>query len=210
MPFLPSLPDWGYHTYWYLGRAGGFVAFGLLLASIVLGLAISSRLFDGVLARPWFFEMHRFLSLFVIVAILFHALIMLPDPYASFTPRELLLPFQSHIKNVAMSLGVFALYGSALVSFSFYVTRWIGQKTWRLLHYLTFPVFVLGLAHGILAGTDTGLQEVQAYYTIGMLLVIFFLLYRILAVRSQKSRTPRHAAEPSRAHAPDSLAKPAT
>src|SRR3972149_5949561 len=61
------------HAYWYMGRASGFIAYGLLLASIALGLAVSSRVADGLLARPRGFDIHPFLSLFVLTALLFHA-----------------------------------------------------------------------------------------------------------------------------------------
>ena len=47
------------HTWWYMGRASGFVAFGLLLSSVLLGLGVSSRVFDGLLIRPWVYDMHN-------------------------------------------------------------------------------------------------------------------------------------------------------
>ena len=87
---LVTFPDVSQHMYWYMGRSSGFVAYWLLFASVALGLAVSSRIFDGVLGRPWVFEVHKFLSLFVLVMMTFHGLIMLPDPYAKFTLRELL------------------------------------------------------------------------------------------------------------------------
>jgi predicted ferric reductase len=178
--------DLGLHTYWYLGRAGGFVAFVLLLLSLLLGVAISSRIFDGLLARAWFFELHKFVSLFLLAAVLFHALVMLPDPYANYTLDELLIPFRSHIMPEATSIGVVSLYGLALISLSFYLTKWIGQKTWRLLHYATFLTYLAGVAHAIWAGTDSDLLGVRYFYLATAIALIFFVLYRILAVRSQK------------------------
>jgi hypothetical protein len=102
----PAAIDLGLHTYWYLGRAGGFVAFALLLISMLLGIAISSRIFDGLLTRGWFFELHKFISLFLLGAVLFHALIMLPDPYANYSVDELLVPFRSHIMPEATAVGI--------------------------------------------------------------------------------------------------------
>ena len=40
------------HAYWYMGRASGFIAYGLLLASIALGLAVSSRVATGSWRGP--------------------------------------------------------------------------------------------------------------------------------------------------------------
>lgn len=178
--------DFSLHPYWYLGRAGGFVAFGIMLASMVLGIAVSSRIFDGLLARAWFFEIHKFLSIFLVLAVLFHALIMLPDPYAKFTIDELLIPFRSHTKALPMAVGIITLYGLAIVTASFYFTKWIGQKTWRTLHYVTFACYMGGLLHSVWAGTDTTLVEVRFVYLGTGLTLVFFLLYRILAVRNSK------------------------
>lgn len=183
--------DLGSHTYWYLGRAGGFVAFALLLISMLMGVAISSRIFDGLLTRAWFFELHKFASLFLLGAVLFHALIMLPDPYAGYTVDELLLPFRSHIMPEATAIGILSLYGLTFVSFSFYATRWIGQPTWRKLHYLTFLAYAGGAIHALWAGSDSDLLGVRYFYLASGIGLIFFVFYRILAVRSQKKAAPR-------------------
>src|SRR3989337_2605634 len=123
------------HAYWYMGRASGFIAYGLLLGSIALGLAVSSRVADGLLARPWVFDMHQFLSLFVLIAMTFHVLILLPDPYAQFKLEELLVPFATRYRPLAVGVGAVVLYGSAIVSASFYLKRVTGQHGRRAPHH---------------------------------------------------------------------------
>jgi predicted ferric reductase len=172
-------------VYWYLGRASGFVAFGLLFLSVVLGLAISSRIFDGLIARPWVFEMHQFLSIYVLLFMAFHALILLPDPYMQFSLWELLVPMASPYRPVAVGLGVIVLYGSIIVSLSYYIRDLIGQQGWRLLHYFTFALFLGALVHGVLAGTDSGQVPAQVLYMSTGLLVLFFTFFRILVSRRQ-------------------------
>lgn len=172
------------HRWWYLGRASGFVAFGLLLASVLLGLGISSRVFDGLLMRPWVFDMHQFLSIFVLAAMLFHALILLPDPYAHFSLIELMVPFASRYRPVAVGLGAIVLYGSIIVTLSSYAKQWIGQRGWRLLHYASFALFAGALVHGVLAGADSHQAWAQVAYLVGGLAVVFFTFFRILAARS--------------------------
>ncbi len=172
------------HTYWYLGRSAGLVSYWLLCSIVVLGLTVRSRLFDGWVKRAWFFELHQFLSLFVLIAVLFHALIMLPDPYAGFTLRELLIPFQSHLStNTAMALGIIAFYGSVFLTATFYLRGLIGQRGWRLLHYLTFGVYAMALAHALLNGTDSKGDVVQISYLASASVVLFFLFYRMIATR---------------------------
>ncbi len=197
-PGLKGLVDFNSHPWWFMGRAGGFVAYGVLLTSMLLGASVSSRIVDGLLTRSWVFELHKFLSLFLIVAVLFHAMIMLPDPYAHFTVDQLLVPFRSHVKPIPASIGIITLYGVVIIGASFYVTRLIGQKTWRLLHYLTFLVFVGGTAHAIWSGTDSHMLGARLFYTSSFLAVVFMIFYRTLASRTQKKRQPAAATTASK------------
>jgi predicted ferric reductase len=176
------------HRYWYMGRASGFAAYGMLLGSVLLGLGVSSRVFDGWLIRPWVFEMHQFLSIVVLIVMMFHALIMLPDPYAQFRLAEMLVPFESHYRAFWVGIGTISLYGSIVLTASFYLKKHIGQKGWRLLHYASFGVFGLAFVHGIKAGTDTGEAWAQLVYLSSGLLVAFFTFFRVLALRSVKRK----------------------
>jgi predicted ferric reductase len=178
------------HTWWYLGRASGFVAFGLLLSSVLLGLGVSSRVFDGLLIRPWVYDMHQFLSVFVVLAMAFHALILLPDPYSHFTLIELLVPFASTYRRIAVGLGAIVLYGSVIVTLSFYAKRWIGQRGWRALHYASFALFGGALVHDVTSGTDSRETWAQVVYLAGGLAVLFFTFFRILAARHAARARP--------------------
>jgi predicted ferric reductase len=183
-----AFPDISQHMWWYMGRSSGFIAFWLLFASVALGLAVSSRVFDGVLGRPWVFEVHKFFSLFVVLVMTFHGLIMLPDPYSHFKLKELLIPFQSHYKDRPMALGIATLYASAFISLTFYLKGLINQQWWRAIHYLTFGLFVMALAHGLWIGTDTKRSLVYWSYLASAFGVLFLTFFRILAVRSVKPK----------------------
>jgi predicted ferric reductase len=187
----PASVDFDLHTYWYLGRAGGLVAFALMFVSVILGVAISSRIFDGLLARGWFFELHKFVSLLLLGAVVFHAFIMLPDPYANYSVGDLLIPMRSQIMPEATAVGIVSFYGLVLLTLSFYVTRWIGQRAWRTMHYLTFLTYLGGTVHAIWAGTDSAILGVRYVFLASGIALIFFVLYRILAVRSQKRAVER-------------------
>lgn len=178
-------PDFATHIYWYLGRSAGLVAYWLLFASVALGIAVSSRFFDGVLGRPWVFELHKFLSVFVLLAMLFHVLILLPDQWATFTPVELFVPFKSHYRSAPVALGTLAFYGLVIVTASFYIKRFIGGQTgWRLLHYTTFALFIMTLLHGVFSGTDSEKPAVQYSYLASGMAVLFLVFFRILVTRA--------------------------
>jgi predicted ferric reductase len=139
--------------------------------------------------------MHKFLSVFVLIVMAFHALIMLPDPYADFEIRELLIPFQSHYRNNAMAAGIVTLYGCAFVTATFYMKGVISQKLWRLIHYATFALFLSALAHGVWSGSDSDRLAVQYSYLAAGAAVLFLTFFRILAARSMP-RPVRARAEP--------------
>jgi DMSO/TMAO reductase YedYZ heme-binding membrane subunit len=52
-----------------------------------------------------------------------------------------------------------------------------------MLHYLTFVVYGLALAHGVLNGTDSTSAIVRGTYWLSAAVVMFFLFYRLLATR---------------------------
>lgn len=198
MSLPPEVLD---HPYWYLGRATGLISYVLLALSTSLGLGISSRIFDGLLNRGWVYEMHRFGSLLVMALLITHALVMVPDPFARLSAGDVLLPFYSEFKTGPMALGILGLYAGILVTGSSYLTRRIGQRTWRILHYLTFVMFLLATGHGIWTGTDSSLAAVTAMYFAAGLAVLFLLFYRIVALKNPKQASSRNREGPGPAGA---------
>jgi predicted ferric reductase len=168
------------HTYWYLTRASGLVAYLLLFVSVSLGLTMTGDVLERWLRRHRIYDLHRFLSLITMGVVGFHALIVLGDGYFSFSLPELLLPFASPYRPLYMALGVFGLYLTALIVASFYVRGVLSYPVWRLVHYATFGAFVLALVHGIGAGTDTQASWAQYLYAVTGLVAFNLLVYRAL------------------------------
>jgi predicted ferric reductase len=108
-----------------------------------------------------------------------HTFIVLPDRYIGFSVWELLVPFASPYRPDYMALGTLALYTMALVVVSFYLRPLVPYKAWRALHYATFAVFIMALAHGVGAGSDTGLAWAQGLYLIGGGLVLALAAVRL-------------------------------
>lgn len=164
---------------WYVTRAAGLTAYLLLWLSTVWGLAVSSKIFDPVLNRFFTYDMHQFLSLLAIAFVILHVVVLLADRYLPFSLAQVVLPFGAPYRPVWVGVGVIALYLTLLVSLTFYVRRWIGQRTFRAIHYLSFLAFVGAAAHGLLAGTDSALWTTQLMYAGTALVVVFLTVYRI-------------------------------
>ncbi|HEU5015071.1 MAG TPA: hypothetical protein VFT66_21290 [Roseiflexaceae bacterium] len=168
-------------AFWYLSRASAFVAYGLLWLSMMMGLLMTNKL-----ARTWpgvaaALDMHQHVSLLALLFAAFHALILLGDQYIGYTLPQLLVPFASSVyRPLAVGLGQVALYVMALISLSFYLRRWLGNRAWRAIHALSFAIFVMALAHGLLSGSDSGTSWAQAMYWASGGSVLFLTVYRML------------------------------
>jgi predicted ferric reductase len=168
------------HTYWYLCRASGLVAYLLLFACVTLGLTMTGSVLDRWLQRFRVYDLHRFLSLITLGVTLFHVFIVLGDDYIAFSIGELLVPFASPYEPLYMALGAFGLYLTSVIVISFYLRRLLSYPAWRLLHYATFGAFVLALAHAVGAGTDTNAAWVRYLYAVTGVVAFNLLVYRVL------------------------------
>jgi predicted ferric reductase len=186
------------HTYWFLNRASGLLAYLLLFVSVVMGLTMTGGVLERVLRRYRVYDLHRFVSLLTLGVCVFHALIVLPDEYIRFSLAELLVPFASPYEPVYMALGVFAFYLTGLIVGAFYVRRIVSYRAWRLLHYLTFAAFGLALAHGVGAGTDTEGDWVRYLYAGTGLIAFNMLVYRALKGSARPGRVDQHLDAPAR------------
>jgi predicted ferric reductase len=171
-------------AYWFLARASAFVAFGLLWLSTVLGLLITNKLARIWPGGPVAFDLHQHASLLALAMALFHALILLGDRYINYTLIQLAVPFASTgYEPVWVGAGQLGLYALTAVSLSFYVRRRITHRMWRLIHFLSFAVFAMVMAHGIQSGSDSGSAWAQAMYWFAGASVVFLTVYRVLSKR---------------------------
>jgi sulfoxide reductase heme-binding subunit YedZ len=175
-----ALSGAGAHTVWYVVRATGVVAYALVTLTVLGGLLFSNRSLPPGQGRVDIYEAHRFVALLAISAALFHALTLLLDTYIGFTPTQIVVPFTSTYRPLAVALGIMALYISMAVYLSFYLKRWIGYASWRAIHYASFVVFALASYHGILSGADTSKPWMLAIYLVPIATVLCLILYRIV------------------------------
>ena len=165
---------------WYVTRAAGIVSYLLLWLSTVWGLAVSNKILDPVLHRAFTYDFHQFLSLLAIGFIILHIGVLLADQYLPFSVAQILVPFAAPYRPVWVGLGTIGLYLTLLVSITFYIRRWIGQKTFRAIHLVSYLAFLAAAAHGLFAGTDSPLPPVQLMYAVTSLTVVFLTVYRIV------------------------------
>ena len=178
-------------VYWYLSRGTAFVSLSILWLSTALGLGMTNKL-----ARLWpgaqtTFAMHEYVSLLGLAFAIFHGLVLLGDRYINFTVAQIFMPFSTiNYRPYWVGVGQIGFYVWVIVALSFYIRRIIGQKTWRVIHYLSLAVYVMGLAHGLFSGTDSTTNWAYWYYWISGGSLLFLLIYRIVNTIIEKLTPP--------------------
>ena len=172
---------------WYVARAAGLVAFGLLTLSVWLGLGMSTKLL-GSRRQKGLFAWHRTLAWTGLSMLGLHAGALLLDPTLHFGIASVLVPFASPWRPAAVAAGVVAGWLTLALAASFRLRKWIGQKGWRRLHYASFGAFVLSLGHALTAGSD--LRGVPGFALAALAggPVLWLGLYRILVPRAGRAR----------------------
>ena len=174
-------------VFWYLSRATAFVSLTLLWLSMALGLGMTNKMARLWPGAPAAFAIHEYVSLLGLALALFHALILLGDRYVNFSVVQIFMPFSTlEYRPTWTGIGQLAFYLWLIVALSFYVRSVIGQKTWRAIHYLSFALYLMGLAHGLFAGTDSKAIWAHWYYWISTGSLLFLFVYRVVNTITEK------------------------
>jgi hypothetical protein len=189
---------------WYCVRALGFLAYLVLAASVLYGLLLSTKILDAIAHRPVSFALHKDLSIVGLLLGALHGTLLVFDQSYRFTLVSILVPFESPYSPLTVGVGQLALYATAIVTASFYVRRHIGQKVWRLIHYITFLAFAGASFHGLASGSDSRSAWAFWVYLTPLTAALFLITYRIVVGASNRLFRPRV----ERAGTPGALAAP--
>lgn len=176
---------------WMAIRGSGIIAFVLLAGSTIWGLLISTKVLGrAVKAKPvaWF---HESLAIGSLVATGIHMYFLFNHDFIDFDFRSLFVPGASAWRPLPVALGVVAFYTLFVITFSFYVKKWIGQNAWRAIHMTAFGTFVGAALHGIFSGTDSTHPVVMGTYIASTAMVVILLVIRLAQSAAPPARTPR-------------------
>lgn len=152
---------------WETARASAFVAFGCYTLVVAWGVLLAGRAWRPAAPQLAF---HRFLSSLGLIAVVLHVSAVLLDHYA----RVPLTGLVGVGVRPAVMLGAAALWLTVALPLSFRLKRagFMSNRSWRLLHYFGYAVWVLALLHGIASGTDSrSYPAIAAYAASGSIVV---------------------------------------
>lgn len=164
---------------WDAARASGFAAYLLAWASVVAGIMMHMRFRVPGMTPARLLEVHRILSTLVISFLAAHVLAILVDPHISFSIVDGFVPFTSEWRPFQVGLGTLAQWLFVIVLASTALAARMPYSTWRMLHFLSFPAYVLMLLHGVMSGSDSGQFAAIMVYAMTAAAVAFLAVFRV-------------------------------
>lgn len=139
---------------WYLTRGSGTVALLLLTASILLGVANTTRWKTTRWPRFLVYGLHRNVTLLAVAFTGVHVLTTVVDSFAPIGILDAFVPFLSPYRPFWLGLGALAFdLLLALVGTSF-LRRRIGTRAWRAVHWLAYASWPVAMLHSLGTGSD--------------------------------------------------------
>ena len=138
---------------WFAARGAGIVSLLMLTASAAFGLITVTRFQAAGWPRLFNYEMHRRLSLLSVAFLATHIVAAILDPYLKLGLTAL-IPFAASWRPVPMALGVISMYLVVALIATSLLRKHLGQRAWKLVHWTSYLMWPMALAHTVTAGTD--------------------------------------------------------
>lgn len=173
---------------WYVARAGGLVAWAMVTASLLLGLALSTRLVRRRGVPAWVHDMHRFLGTLSVVFTGVHLAGLMMDSYVPFGARQLLVPMASSWRPGAVAWGIVGFYLLVAVQLTSWAMKRLPRRVWHAIHLSSIGLFLTATVHAFAAGADASNVVVQWGCLTGCTLALFLGTFRVLGPRRARRR----------------------
>jgi hypothetical protein len=177
-------------TMWYVNRAAGIVAWLLLATSIVVGLFVSTRALGKKARSNWLTDLHRGLSGLAVAFVAVHIAGAVGDNYIHFGLADVLVPFHSAWRPIALAWGVVSLYLLVAVEASSLLRRHLPRRAWRAIHFSSFPLVLTATTHAFTAGTDVGSRLGIAVAAVATAAVVGLTVLRAAKGTHRSARRP--------------------
>lgn len=177
--------------WWFLSRASGIVSWGLLSATIVWGVLLSTRLLRPVDRPAWLLDLHKWLAALSVAGVAIHLAGLVADNYVDFGWRELAVPMASKWQPGPVAWGVIATYLLVAVQATSLAMKKLPRRFWHVVHLTSYAMFVMSSVHAFAAGTDASNHFFLIFGVIVITLVITMTVIRVLyATRKSPPERP--------------------
>lgn len=165
--------------WWFTARSTGIIAYVLLTIGITTGLLVASGLLRSRVRADWLLDWHRFLGGLATTFTLGHLLALWLDDVVEFDVLQLLVPLTAEYRPVAVAWGIGAWWLLVAVEVTSLLRDRVPTRLWRLVHWASYPVFVLATVHLVTAGTDARHVGVLVLVGAAVAVVVVTVLTRV-------------------------------
>lgn len=179
---------------WALGRGTGITALGFLTISVALGIATRSGRPLPLLPRFAVADIHRFAALAATLLVALHLGLLFFDPYAQLRLIDFVVPFLGAYRPLWLGLGTVALDLLSVVIATSVLRHRLGLRVFRAVHWATYALWPIALAHALGNGTDAGHAWFLVFAGACALAVAGTVAWRLQAEYTEyaHARAPRH------------------
>lgn len=176
---------------WYVARASGIVAWGLLALSVLWGLALSTRALGSRPRANWLLDLHRFLGGLAVIFVAVHLVGLALDPWVDIGVIQVLVPFTSSWNPLAVAWGVVGVYLLVAIEVTSLLRRHVPKRWWKGVHLSSYALYAVATIHLLTAGTDRHSAALLWSVVGATAAIVFFTTYRIVGPGRAASTRPR-------------------
>jgi predicted ferric reductase len=184
---------------WYVIRASGFVAAGLLMLLMISGIGHVTGFTYRFLPPLKAWAIHKAMAYALLLSILVHVTFVLLDSFIKFSVPQVLIPFLSKYNNgttflglalggLAVTFGILAMYGIVIIvltSLGFIDTR---PRAWRWFHKISYLVVALIFLHGLFIGSDLKYGTFRTFWEAAGIVLALAIVSRLLRAGTLKKK----------------------
>ncbi|UJF34720.1 ferric reductase-like transmembrane domain-containing protein [Paenibacillus hexagrammi] len=175
--FLVNMPTWN------LIRIFGIASYLCLFLGMVLGISYSFPSLKS--KRAQLLKWHTGTNITGTLLALLHAMLLIIDVYMPFSWMDIIVPFHASNSTVLNALGTIAFYGLIVVLLTSDLRNKLGRKVWLAFHFLSYPLFVLALIHGLFEGTDSSNILIKLMYYVSAAVLVGLTVARATESRGK-------------------------
>jgi len=176
---------------WYASRATGVVCLVLLSAVMILGLLVNRQGRLPGLPRFAVLGLHRNLSLLAVAFVAVHVISAVADSFVSISLAAAVIPFVSAYQPFWLGLGAVSLDLMGALIVTSLLRRFIGRRTWRVVHWLAYASWPVAVAHSVGSSKDMQNGPLLSLAVACILAVAGALAWRLARARAEAPRARR-------------------
>ena len=139
----------------------GLIATGFFTANLLLGVLLSTKYqrtlvwqkLPRFVRRISLYQVHNYTAYIALLTAFTHPVLLLFDSKAGFSLLNIAVPLTASHQNYIYTLGALAFYGllTAVVTSTVFVRKLFTNRTWKLIHFVSYGAAMLFIVHGIWA-----------------------------------------------------------